>query len=119
MPPKNKFEFDFSSDEEKNSKSPKKAKLDSEDNTSKLTKRKWEPDEEADFIECINDMITAGMSKTIKAYPRLQARSVTGCMRHWTSLRRKLETAVLGAPTVDKNGKKLVQKDEHKTDTEV
>ena len=35
---------------------------------------------------------------------------------HWNAIRRKHETAVLGAPTIDKNGKKIVVTDRVKAD---
>jgi hypothetical protein len=38
---------------------------------------------------------------------RLAARSSGSCLKHWYSWRRRQEISMLGAPTIDKNGKKL------------
>lgn len=37
----------------------------------------------------------------------LASRKAQGCIRHWTSIRRNHEIGILGAATVDKNGRKL------------
>ncbi|CDW97589.1 hypothetical protein [Sporisorium scitamineum] len=64
-------------------------------------------DEDEAFMDCVADLVTAGLSQAIKQYPGLASRNISGCIQHWNSWRRKLETNLLGAPTIDGNGKKL------------
>lgn len=43
----------------------------------------------------------------VSACRRLAARKSDGCVKHWYSYRRKLETTLLGGPTINNNGKKI------------
>ncbi|CDU24692.1 uncharacterized protein SPSC_04525 [Sporisorium scitamineum] len=99
-------------------KSPKRAKKEfNHDDSSPDTKTKrsrtaqtpraWTKDEDEAFMDCVADLVTAGLSQAIKQYPGLASRNISGCIQHWNSWRRKLETNLLGAPTIDGNGKKL------------
>ncbi|SJX66530.1 uncharacterized protein SRS1_11363 [Sporisorium reilianum f. sp. reilianum] len=68
---------------------------------------KWTKDEEEALLDCIGEVVSAGLTQAMKQYPSLVPRKTDGCMKHWYSMRRKLETNILGAPTIDNNGRKL------------
>ncbi|GAC95101.1 hypothetical protein PHSY_002676 [Pseudozyma hubeiensis SY62] len=54
--------------------------------------------------------------KSPKKAKKETKRNAAGCVKHWVAWRRKLETTLLGAPTVDGNGKKLIKRDIVKDD---
>ncbi|KAF6767297.1 hypothetical protein PSEUBRA_003820 [Kalmanozyma brasiliensis GHG001] len=127
-----KAEFDFDSfDEltEEEVKSPKKAKKEAKaegtPSPNSKTKRPrgagarsgWTREEEEAFMEFVHNLVTANASQAVKEHPILAARKSDGCAKHWIAWRRKLETSILGAPTIDGNGKKIVKPDAAKDDS--
>ncbi|GAC77103.1 hypothetical protein PANT_24d00043 [Moesziomyces antarcticus T-34] len=120
---KNFYDSDTEVDELADVKSPKKvkrqnkneAKLELGDDSPNKRKRaagtggrnSWTKEEEEDLLNCLQEIIAAGMTSFMHKYPRLAARKSDGCVKHWYSYRRKLETTLLGGPTINNNGKKI------------
>ncbi|SPO31756.1 uncharacterized protein UTRI_06536_B [Ustilago trichophora] len=119
-------------------KSPKKAKKETkfdacESPDTKLkrsrastSKAAWSKEEEEDLMDCLQNIIAANMAQAVKDFPRtaehfspgsrLAARKSGGCIKHWNGIRRRHETAILGAPTISHNGKKIAIADRVKDD---
>ncbi|KAJ9476151.1 hypothetical protein PHBOTO_006232 [Pseudozyma hubeiensis] len=104
-------------------KSPKKAKKETKVKQSPGSKgggmtdrREWTKEEDEALFDCLGEIVSAGMAQTVGEFPALSQRNAAGCIKHWVGWRRKLETTLLGAPTVDGNGKKLIKKDIVKPD---
>ncbi|SOV05855.1 uncharacterized protein UDID_08832 [Ustilago sp. UG-2017a] len=78
--------------------------------------KSWTKEEEEDLMDCLQIIIMANMAQIIKGFPRLAARKSRGCIKHWYTIRRKHEAAILGAATINYNGKKIDIADRIKVD---
>ncbi|KAJ1021875.1 hypothetical protein NDA16_003637 [Ustilago loliicola] len=88
---------------------------DEEDTLDELSEQETKEEEE-NLMDCLQIIIAANMNQVVKDFPRLAARKADGCIKHWNGIRRKHEAAVLGAPTINYNGKKIDVADRVKSD---